>query len=146
MKTKPAHLNQFTAAVLAVVMTAMGWFLRSETAHDFLHVHATAAQLARSSAAQLAREGKAVVTQTPRWLKVVAAPAETPVPAPAGPHQHRSFAFDSLASGGWSGLFAPVEVPVPNLTAVTVAPSFLSAEPHGSAWLLAPGRAPPIRS
>jgi hypothetical protein len=143
LKPHPALLNQLTAAVLAVVMTALGWFLRSETAHDFLHFHPSAVQLARAGQAQLERAGKAVVTQTPRWLKVAAAPADAPAPTPAGPHRHRSLAFDSLAAGQWCGLFTPAALPTLDLPALAAAvPQRPVALPRVH-WRFLPGRAPP---
>lgn len=143
MKPKPVLLNRLTAAVLAVVMAALGWFLRSEAAHDFLHFHPSAVELARAGKAQLEREAKAPVTQTPRWLKVAAAPTDVPLPAPAGPHRHRSLTFDSLAAGQWCGLFTPAALPALDLPALAAAiPQRLVALPHVH-WLLLPGRAPP---
>jgi hypothetical protein len=143
LKPKPVFFHQLIATLLAVVMAALGWFLRSETAHDFLHFHPSAAQLARAGKAQLAREGKSVVTQTPRWLKVTAAPREGTAPKPAGAHHHRSIAFDSLAAGQWCGLFTPAVLPMLDRPTVAVAAPLRLVPLPSPHWTLLHGRAPP---
>lgn len=135
--------HRLTAVVLAVLMAALGWFVRSEAAHDHLHVHSSAAQLAGASLAQFARDGRVVVTQKPRWLKVAAAPGEGSAPKPAGAHHHRSVAFDSLAAGQWCGLFTPAVLPLLDRPTVAVAAPLRHVPLPSPHWTLLPGRAPP---
>lgn len=132
-------------------MAWLGWFLRSESAHDHLHVHASPAQallagqrtLKPDGSANFTRNGQTFTTQAPRWLKLAPAPADLP-PLPTGPHRHRSLAFDSLAGGQWCGLFAPAALPVLDLPALAglVPPPVVA--PLRSHWRLLPGRAPPV--
>ncbi len=135
--------HRLTAAVLAVLMAALGWFVRSEAAHDHLHVHGSTAQLVDASLAQLARDGRVVVTQKPRWLKVAAAPREGTAPKPAGAHHHRSIAFDSLAAGQWCGLFTPAVLPMLDRPTVAVAAPLRLVPLPSPHWTLLHGRAPP---
>lgn len=124
------------------MMAWLGWFVRSETAHDHLHFHAPAKLSALTGALkQAGSHALAASTKTPRWLKVAPAPVDSRVPA--GPHRHRDASFDSLAAGLWCGLFAPAVVPVPNLSALAATLRPLPAPPDRLEWLLLPGRAPP---
>ncbi|PAW86435.1 MAG: hypothetical protein B9S33_08015 [Pedosphaera sp. Tous-C6FEB] len=131
--------HQLTAAVLAVLMSALGWFVRSEAAHDHLHFH----PVAKSSFAVSGGVVAHVITKTPRWLKLGPVPKDASAPEPAGSHRHRSLAFDSLAAGQWCSLFTPAALPVLDLPVVAgPVPHRLVAllSPH---WTLLPGRAPP---
>lgn len=143
MKPKPAILHQVTAALLAVLLAALGWFVRSEAAHDHLHFHPTATQLAAKGKISVAGAGQ-ITTPAPRWLKLGPAPEDAAPQAPAGPHRHRSVAFDSLAAGQWCGLFAPAALPLPDLPMVAGPVLRPLAAPLRTHWVLLPGRAPPV--
>jgi hypothetical protein len=136
--------HRLTAAVLAVLMAALGWFVRSESAHDHLHFRPTARSSLAAKGKLSGRETSHASTTTPRWLKLGPVPGDAAPPGPAGPHRHRSLAFDSLAAGQWCGLFVPVAVPILDLPAVVgLMPHQLTA-PLRTHWLLLPGRAPPV--
>ncbi|MEQ2005199.1 MAG: hypothetical protein ABMA26_00260 [Limisphaerales bacterium] len=136
--------HRLTAAVLATMMAWLGWFVRSETAHDHLHFHPVAKSQLIANGKLSAAHSLGFTTQTPRWLKVGPAPERSTPPAPTGPHHHRSLAFDSLAAGLWCGLFTPAALPVLDLPVVTgmVQPPLVA--PLRTQWLLLPGRAPPV--
>jgi hypothetical protein len=143
LKPKLTILHQGTAALLAMLMAWLGWFVRSETAHNHLHFHPPATPHLVAKGKLAGAHTQAFTTQAPRWLKLAPAPADSPSPAPAGPHRHRSVAFDSLAAGLWCGLFAPAAVPILDLPAVVgLIPHPLTA-PLRTHWVLLPGRAPP---
>ena len=124
-------------------MAALGWFVRSETAHDHLHVRSAARPLLVTKEILAGAHALKVTTQTPRWLKLGPVPKDAAPQAPAGPHRHRSLAFDSLAAGQWCGLFTPAALPILELPVVVgLMPHRLTA-PLRTHWLLLPGRAPP---
>ncbi|NBR85475.1 MAG: hypothetical protein EB141_13125 [Verrucomicrobia bacterium] len=143
MNPKPAIFHQFTALVLAAQIVWLGWFIRSEAAHDHLHVqpvvkssHAAKGKLTGAMAAH-------VITLTPRWLKLVPLPKDAAPHGPAGAHHHRSLGFDSLASGQWCGLFTPAALPVLDMPAAAGLVPHRLVTPLRTHWLLLPGRAPP---
>ncbi|NBV22826.1 MAG: hypothetical protein EBS05_13035 [Proteobacteria bacterium] len=144
MKPRPAKPNQFTAAVLTVLMAALGWFVHSEVAHDHLHVHPAKGARFTGGMRHSGQPMAGVVTLTPRWLKLGPAPSDRPFPAPAGPHRHRSLAFDSLAAGQWCGLFTSAALPVLELPVVMGLVPHRSVPPLRTHWVLLPGRAPPV--
>ncbi len=146
MKPKLAIVHRFTAAVLAAMMACLGWFVRSETAHDHLHVHPAAKSQLVAKGKLSGTQPQAFTTQAPRWLKLAPAPADSPAPVPAGPHRHRSVAFDSLAAGLWCGLFAPAALPILDLPTVAGLIPHQLAAPLRTHWVLLPGRAPPARA
>lgn len=134
------------------MLALLGWFVRSESAHDFLHFHPSPAHsllagqnaLKRDASGKVGRNGPVFTTQTPRWLKLGPAPADSQSKVPAGPHRHHSVAFDSLAAGLWCGLFAPAAVPILDLpTRTSLVPHRIVALPR-THWLLLPGRGPPV--
>ena len=132
--------HRLTAAVLTVLMAALGWFVRSEAAHDHLHFH----PVANSSFAVSGGVAGHVITKTPRWLKLGPVPKDASAPEPAGSHRHRSLAFDSLAAGQWCSLFTPAALPVLDLPAVGGPVPHRLVAPPRTHWLLLPGRAPPV--
>ena len=144
MKPKPVIFHQCTATVLALLMAWLGWFVRSEAAHDHLHVRPAISSLLAAKGKLIGAHALKVTTQTPRWLKLGPVPKDAAPQAPAGPHRHRSLAFDSLAAGQWCGLFTPAALPVLDLPVIAeLVPHRLVAPPR-TLWLLLPGRAPPV--
>jgi hypothetical protein len=136
--------HRLTAAVLTVLMAALGWFVRCEAAHDHLHLHPAAKSSLVARGKLAAASAAHVTTQTPRWLKLGPAPKAAAPQGPAGPHRHRSLAFDSLAAGQWCGLFAPTALPVLNLPVVGGLVPHRLVTPPRTHWVLLPGRAPPV--
>lgn len=127
-----------------MLMAALGWFVNSEAAHDHLHFH-PAAKASLGAKNKLAdKQASRVTTQTPRWLKLGPPPKNAAPPVPAGPHRHRSLAFDSLAAGQWCGLFTPAALPILELPVVVGLMSHQLPAPLRTHWVLLPGRAPPV--
>ncbi len=139
----PALWHQLTAVGLAGLMTWLGWLVRSEAAHDHLHVRPATSSLLAATGKLSGASAAHGTTQTPRWLKLGPLPKDAAPQVPFGTHQHRSLAFDSLAAGQWCGLFAPAALPLPQLTAVAPPLPRLRVAPPRTHWLLLPGRAPP---